>query len=446
MESKRLIVVLGMHRSGSSAITKGLEVMGVNLGSHLMSADANNEKGYFEDIALNQINTEILEASGHSWNSLSLIKDNDLLSDKFTGLKDRATEILKEKLAGAEILGIKDPRFCRLLPFWKDVFNDLKLDVSYVIILRNPESIAASLFARDAYPRVKSLYLWLEYMVPVFRETRAFKRSVVDFDQLVAHPKAVIEALAEDLKLSGQLNQDALKSYEKEFIDTSLKHHRREAGSKNGFTSRLISQLDVLLNDVSEQRVSIDSSEFMDGIDEIEKEFRDKSDILAYIDTLDSIILRDHFSLKNANTQLDNLTTNYDQAKEALESKKKIVTKRNLQIKGFKADIVDRDESLASLQHALSDRDLKVENLENFLSDRDLKIEALEGSLHAKKKKINTYKNQIYNQQQQIESDESDIEALATQLEEIKSSLFWRLSVISRKFWHYFELVFTSKK
>ena len=234
------------------------------------------------------------------------------------------------------------------------------------------------------------------------------------------------------MKLSGQLNQDALKSYEKEFIDTSLKHHRREAGSENGFSSRLITQLDVLLNDVSEQRVSIDSSVFMDEIDEIEKEFRDKSDILAYIDTLDSIILRNHFNLKNAEAQLDTLTIDYNQAKETLELKKEILTRRNLQIKGFKTDIVDRDESLASLQHALS--------------DRDLKIEALEGSLHAKKKKISTYKDQINNQQQQIESDESDIEALAAQLEEIKSSLFWRLSVVSRKFWHYFELVFTSKK
>lgn len=431
MESKRLIVVLGMHRSGSSAITKGIEVMGVNLGSHLMSADANNEKGYFEDIELNQINTEILEASGHSWNSLSLIKDNDLLSDKFTDLKDRATDMLKEKLADTEILGVKDPRFCRLLPFWKDIFNDLMLDVSYVIILRNPESIAASLFARDAYPRVKSLYLWLEYMVPAFRETRASKRSVVDFDQLVAHPRTVIETLAEDLKLSGQLNQDALNSYEKEFIDTSLKHHRQKPGSENGFTSRLITQLDVLLNDVSEQRVSIDSSVFMDEIDEIENEFKDKSDILAYIDTLDSIILRNHFNLKNTEAQLDTLTIDYSQAKETLELKKEVLSRRNLQIKGFKADIADRDESLASLQYALS--------------DRDLKIEALEGSLHAKKKKIKTYTNQINKQQQQIETDESDIEALAAQLEEIQSSLFWRLSGVSRKFWHYFELVFTSK-
>ena len=516
MKSKRLIVVLGMHRSGSSAITKGLEVMGVNLGTHLMSADANNEKGYFEDIELNQLNNEILKASGHEWNSLSLIQESDLLDDKLSRLKDRAIEVLKEKLADTDLLGIKDPRFCRLLPFWKDVFSDLKLDVSYVIILRDPESIAASLFARDAYPRVKALYLWLEHMVTVFRETRTAKRSVVDFENLLARPKVVIETLAKDLKLSGQLNKVALKSYENEFIDVSLKHHQRESDLESGFTARLINRLDVLLNKVSEQKISIDSAEFMDKINEIEEDLKDKADILAYIDTLDSIILRNHFNLKNTNLQLDDLTSNYDLTKGSLESKKKLLTQRNAQIKSLKTDIANRDKLLASVQNYLSDREMKIEALEinltnrdstigalqQSLSGRDVQIDSLEQSLsdstskidalgqsmserdaqihslkqslsdstskidalgqslserdstlervetllRAKKAEINSYTLEINDLQQQFETNVSDTEALAANLDEIKSSLFWRLSVVSRKFWHFVEFIFTPKK
>ena len=60
---KRLIVVLGMHRSGTSAITRGLQVMGVGLGDRMMPAMPDNVKGFWEDVDLNALNMEMLSAS-----------------------------------------------------------------------------------------------------------------------------------------------------------------------------------------------------------------------------------------------------------------------------------------------------------------------------------------------------------------------------------------------
>ena len=61
---KKIIVVLGMHRSGTSAITRGLQTLGVNLGSSLIPPDDNNEKGFFEDIEINSFNNQLLSALG----------------------------------------------------------------------------------------------------------------------------------------------------------------------------------------------------------------------------------------------------------------------------------------------------------------------------------------------------------------------------------------------
>ena len=460
MKNKRLIVVLGMHRSGSSAITRGLEVLGVNLGSHLMSADVNNEKGYFENVELHQLNTRILGTIGHDWNSLSLVQNHDFQSDKFTPLKNQAIDILRSELEETEMLGIKDPRFCRLLPFWIDVFDELQLNVSYVIILRDPESIAASLFSRDSFPRVKSLYLWAEHMIPVFRETSGCTRCVVDYEQLVAHPKTVIEKLANDLDLQGQLDQQALQSYETEFIDASLNHHQWKPGQATGFTPQIIKQLSALLDDVSNQEISPDSPGFISEIDKIEEEYKDRTDVLSYINMLDSIVLGQHFKLADTDEQLGTLSIAHSKATDSLKSKKKIITTRNLQIKGFKATIAELDERLAKLRLSLSDReteieslelsvtdrDKKIESLERFMLDRDEKIELLESSLNVQDAKINDFANQIRSLEDQIESDVSDMEILAVQLDEIRSSLFWKLSFFSRKFWRFFELVFVPKR
>ena len=70
---KKLIVVLGMHRSGTSAVIKALSCMGVSLGDNFMPAGIDNPKGFFEDKAINQLNIEMLEAIGQHWFSLSLI-------------------------------------------------------------------------------------------------------------------------------------------------------------------------------------------------------------------------------------------------------------------------------------------------------------------------------------------------------------------------------------
>ena len=61
----RLIVVLGMHRSGTSAITRGLQVMGVELGDRMMPpVEGNNSKGFWEDLDLYALNIEILNNIG----------------------------------------------------------------------------------------------------------------------------------------------------------------------------------------------------------------------------------------------------------------------------------------------------------------------------------------------------------------------------------------------
>ena len=148
-EKKRIIVIVGMHRSGTSSITRGLQVIGVELGNNLMPPSEDNLKGYFEDVDFNQFNIEIFNHLGHDWQSLFPISESELGLAEF---RESAKQLIRQKTHHSLHFGLKDPRAARLLPFWHSVFTELDLKISYILSIRNPMSILESLRKRAGFP------------------------------------------------------------------------------------------------------------------------------------------------------------------------------------------------------------------------------------------------------------------------------------------------------
>ncbi|WP_312727859.1 glycoside hydrolase family 99-like domain-containing protein, partial [Stutzerimonas kunmingensis] len=225
MEQKRIVVVLGMHRSGTSAITRGLQVLGVDLSNRLLQAETgNNEKGFWEDIDITAFDVDLLAEMGHDWHTLAPLTPQEFERPEVEALKLRAVQLLRDKLADTTIFGLKDPRMCRLMPFWVDVFAHLKLDVSFVIACRNPMSVAHSLARRNGFALEKSYLLWLEHMLLSIKHTANGRRVFVDYDQLLGEPLVQLERISTSLGLPfSTQSQDSIE-YQHEFLERSLRH------------------------------------------------------------------------------------------------------------------------------------------------------------------------------------------------------------------------------
>jgi hypothetical protein len=224
---KSIVVVLGMHRSGTSAVTRGLTVLGVELGDRLMPPKENiNDRGFFEDIDINDINVALYRSlrSRQRWHSLIPVPADELLSQKNAPLRLQAIELLKSRLENVEYFGIKDPRICCTLPFWQSVFEHLQLDVSYVIAIRNPSSVARSLGKRNKFPLEKSYYLWLDHVLPSVLLTQGAPRVLVDYDLLLADPYKQISRIAIHLGLAKRLDAARLAEFSQNFLDKRLRH------------------------------------------------------------------------------------------------------------------------------------------------------------------------------------------------------------------------------
>ncbi len=229
--NRRIVAVIGMHRSGTSVVTRGLRVLGVDLGERLMPASPGiNEKGFWEDLDLHALSEALLGHLGRTWHDTVPIPEEALTGSGAAPFASRAAELLRAKMAAAPLFGFKDPRTARLLPFWKRVFETLGVEASYVIALRHPMSVADSLAARNGFAAGESHRLWLQHMAASLQGSAGRPRVVVSYDRLMDDPAGQLQRIADMLGLAFDAGSAEFAEYAGEFLDDRLRHWRHAAG------------------------------------------------------------------------------------------------------------------------------------------------------------------------------------------------------------------------
>jgi hypothetical protein len=286
-EKKRLIVVLGMHRSGTSAITRGLKVMGVELGDTLMPAiEGINDKGFWEDLDLFTLNNELLSMVESDWHYLAPIEPADVEILRKNGSFDKAAALLHRKLDKKTIFGFKDPRVAKLFRFWKEVFIHCQLDTSCVLAVRHPLSIVKSLNKRDGFDPEKSYFLWLGHVIESLAGSTGLRRVLVDYDDLLQSPEVEINRVARELDL--EIDEAELQSYRSQFLDKTLRHTIYELKdlSVDDTCPPLVREIYASLRDVACDNISLDDPMLQNQIARWMDEFRRLKAILSLADRL----------------------------------------------------------------------------------------------------------------------------------------------------------------
>jgi hypothetical protein len=211
-----------MHRSGTSAIARGLQMLGVYLGNNFLGAKPDNPTGYWEDRNIYEINERLLAVLGLKWEDIELIDDARWHEPEVEALLAEAVEYLRSQFLSHPLWGFKDPRTIRLLPFWQSALRRLDIDESYLVVLRNPRSVASSLFQRQGMVPVTAHLLWLAYMVPNLGRIADRPFVVSDYDIVMADPRRQLERIAQCLRL--QLDADGIERFATAFLDPALRH------------------------------------------------------------------------------------------------------------------------------------------------------------------------------------------------------------------------------
>jgi hypothetical protein len=185
----RPVIVLGMHRSGTSVVAQVLNALGIYAGrpDEFAQADMFNPTGYWEHKEVLELNNEILATLGASWIDPSRADVSRLSDDRRAVYVARARQIVDRSLQGRGPFLLKDPRMALLFPLWREALQN----AICVIAWRAPMAVARSLATRDKQPLLVSVAVWEHYTRTLLRHSEGCPRVLVSYGDLIAEPARV---------------------------------------------------------------------------------------------------------------------------------------------------------------------------------------------------------------------------------------------------------------
>ena len=268
MASQRTaLVILGMHRSGTSSLAGLLSRLGCSLGDDLLEANEWNPLGYGEHREVVERHDALLRGAGLTWDSA---RAPDVGAAALREAEADFVALLERDFSDTPLFALKDPRMCRLLPLWSAVFAAAGVDARYVIMLRHPLEIAASLARRDGFELSRSLLLWGTHVIAAERETRGARRAFVDYAGLMRDWRGVATRLGEDLGITWPIELDAAAKDVESYLTGDLRHHTAPAWPADD-AQRF--PWAVALHDALQQLAGDDRTEARAAVDAVTREW-----------------------------------------------------------------------------------------------------------------------------------------------------------------------------
>jgi hypothetical protein len=218
------LFVLGMPRSGTSALTRVLSLCGATLPAGMLGADSGNPRGYWEPRKALRLNNSILLRHGSGTYDPSLRLQEEGVLD--AGQKAAYIAEISAYLATlpvAPLVIIKDLQITALSDVWFEATRLAGLDIAIVIAVRRPQEVIASLAKlMRAQPQLSSA-LWLKYNLLAERQTRGMRRVFVEYDNLLGNWHREIARISTALSIDLSVREEAAIE---EFLKPDLRCQR----------------------------------------------------------------------------------------------------------------------------------------------------------------------------------------------------------------------------
>ena len=223
---KRALFVIGMHRSGTSATTGALQCMGIQLGKKLYHGHTEiNAKRYFEHHDIADTNDEALLAIGSSWDDLRTHPHNWWKADELCLYARKIQDYIQRDFNSSELWAVKDPRVCRMLPWWLNILNAQRIEPFFLFVVRSPAAVYRSLKKRDGFNQDRAYLLWILHYLEAELWSRNLPRAFLDFDDFLDAPIDELIRIQTELGISFPVNPSECTHCLNKFLEKGLRHH-----------------------------------------------------------------------------------------------------------------------------------------------------------------------------------------------------------------------------
>jgi len=189
-----------------------------------MPAGADNARGYWESNLIVPLNEELLAEGCSDWTDWRRFDPERAAPQTLEGLRRRAKAALLVEYGVEPLPVVKDPRICRLAPFWWSLMEELGWSVRAAFILRAPLEVALSLHKRDRIPLSQGCLMWLRHVLDAELETRSKPRAFVDWNAFLRDPRGALGRIGKQLRLDWPRWSDASLTEVDEFVTPDQRH------------------------------------------------------------------------------------------------------------------------------------------------------------------------------------------------------------------------------
>lgn len=198
---KRCILIAGMHRCGTSALAGVLAHSGVDFGKNLLASKADeNALGFYEDAAVLALNDHFLYSLHSSWDDTRPL-EIDLHQKAIDLFQKDIQKLVSNQFSDQDIIGIKDPRFSLLFPFWKSTLESMGYEIKLIVPFRHPLEIARSLKKRNGFDYERSALLIQNYYAALSQHSADQDQMAIDYASLLSDTDQCLSRLAAWLAL-----------------------------------------------------------------------------------------------------------------------------------------------------------------------------------------------------------------------------------------------------
>jgi len=411
------ILVLGMHRSGTSALAGVLSRLEVYLGSDLMKADEDNSKGYYENKNFYQINQSLLEQINSSWDDVFYDEEKlDKIVDTI-----QLKEMIQKEFTYSNLFAIKDPRLVYLFPIYKKILEELDIDIKIVIPYRNPLEVGASLRKRNGISLEKGMLLWIYHILIAEKFSRNHPRFFLSFDDLMTQPQKILKEMSKALDID--LYQ-RYKKFSKEidvFLEPSLKHHNIEL-------QNISDHLPSIVSSILEHKINFNESAISHIFDDLMMQFYDYRKLFFNQNLIDEFQKG-----KKAIIHLYNMNKEHEEKNRELDIQKNVVVEQEdtinellIQLQEGKNGLNHQASVIDELKAQIVDRDNRVKHQESVISE-------LEDQLQDRQNRVNHQESVLSEKQVILTEQKNTITELLTQLKEGQKALKYQAGVVKRQ-------------
>lgn len=224
-KTSRAILVLGMHRSGTSALTRVLNLLGAHIGDRLISPGPDNPDGFWEHAEVVALNEELLSALGKTWYDMREMPPGWEQLPAARSMVNRIEELIRRDFAGHALWAIKDPRISLTTPLWIEGIRRCGIEPDCLFVVRDPREVVESLHVRNDWPRQPLFLMWVQYLLQAKASTDSCHRTMVTFGQLLQEWPSTVRRIGSAFAVDWPVSVEAAASQIDSFLKPDHRHH-----------------------------------------------------------------------------------------------------------------------------------------------------------------------------------------------------------------------------